>query len=123
MTYPNFPRARIVSPTRDRRPKRRAAWGSSGDDNAANQDIIRIRDFFAATFHVLDAEVDGFADVGESLRNRFALRIVAGKRGAHNHVAAVVVVGLQETLKSRVVICFILAEGPVGRKSEALLHC
>lgn len=78
------------------RPKSRAAWGSSRDDNASNQDVIRVRDFLAAAFHVFEAKIDGFADVCQSFRDSFALGIAAGKRGAHHNVAAVVFVRLEK---------------------------
>jgi hypothetical protein len=43
--------------------------GSSRNDDAADQNIIGVGNFFAAAFHVLDAEVDCFADVGERFRD------------------------------------------------------
>ena len=69
---------------------------SSSDDDAADQDVIGVGDFLAAAFHVLDAEVDGFADVGEGLRDGLSLGVATGNGGADHDVAAVVGIGFEE---------------------------
>lgn len=81
------------------RRQRHPAWGSSGDDDASDQDIFRVGEFFATAFHVLKAEVDGFADIGEGLGDRLALGIAAGDRGADHDVAAIVLIGLEKNFE------------------------
>jgi hypothetical protein len=77
---------------------------SSGDDDASNQDIVGVGERFAAAFHLLEAKVDGFADIGEGLGDGLALRVTAGDGGADHDVAAIVLIGSRKTLKSRVVM-------------------
>ena len=70
--------------------------GSSRDDDASNQDIVGIGDFFAPALHVLDTEVNGFTDVGEGLGHSLALR-VATRNGRTNYdIAAVALVGFEK---------------------------
>src|SRR5439155_21920954 len=78
------------------RPKQQASSASSRYDDAANQDIFQIRKGFAAAFHVFQAKVDCFADVGEGLGNGFPLRVAAWQRGADHRIAAVVLIWFQE---------------------------
>ncbi len=69
---------------------------SSGDDDASNQDIVGVGERFAAAFHLLEAKVDGFADIGEGLGDGLALRVTAGDGGADHDVAAIVLIGLEK---------------------------
>src|ERR1700736_5065829 len=77
----------------------RAALDSSRNDNASDKDVIRVRDFLAAALHVFQAKIDSLPDVGESFRNRFALRIAAWKGGTDHHVTTIVVVRLKKNLE------------------------
>jgi hypothetical protein len=54
---------------------------------------------FSKRRHVLEAEVDGFADVGEGFGNGLALRVAAGDRRTNHDVAAVVLVGLEKNFE------------------------
>src|SRR5712672_1843493 len=69
---------------------------SSRDDDASDQDVVGVGDFFATTFHVFNTEVDGLANVREGFRNRFSLGIATGNGMADHYVTAVVGVGLEE---------------------------
>ena len=72
------------------------SWGSSRDDDASNQHIVRIRDFFAPAFHVFEADVDCFTDIGEGFGQRFALRIAAGNERTNHDISDVVFVGFEK---------------------------
>src|SRR6267378_5869116 len=69
---------------------------SSRDDDASDQDVVRVGDFFATAFHVFNTEVDGLANVREGFRNRFSLGIATRNGRADHYVTAVVGVGLEE---------------------------
>jgi hypothetical protein len=88
--------AKLSQSGSSQRPKRRAASGSSGDDNASDQHIVRVRNFFAAAFHILEAKVYSLADIGKGLGHCFALRIAAGNGRANHDVTAVVLVGFEK---------------------------
>lgn len=73
----------------------------SGVVSAVGDCRTRIADSFQMSVfskrrHVLEAEVDGFADVGEGFGNGLALRVAAGDRRTNHDVAAVVLVGLEK---------------------------
>jgi hypothetical protein len=61
------------------------------DDDATYESLGRIRRLFAVLEHIFEAEFDGFADVGQSIIDGFALRIAPGERGADDHIATVFV--------------------------------
>lgn len=71
-------------------------FGTSRDDDAANQNIVGIGDFFAAAFHVFKAQVDGFADVGEGFGHGLSLGIAAGDGRTNYDITGVVLIGLEK---------------------------
>jgi hypothetical protein len=54
---------------------------------------------FSKRRHVLDTEVDGFADVGEGFGYGLALGVAARDGGSNHDVAAVVLVGLEKNFE------------------------
>src|SRR5437879_4119222 len=63
--------------------------GSSGDEDASNQYIVRVWDFFAAAVHIFEAKIDGFADTGKGLGHGLALGVATGHGRTNHDVAAV----------------------------------
>ncbi len=70
-----------------------------GDYNAADEYVIGIGNFFAAVFHVFEAQFDSFADIGERFVDGFSLGVASLERGAHGNISAIFSVGFEENFE------------------------